>query len=174
MDNKPRKAGKDKRWRPTAGGGPGEQLLGRLGDAIQGMKEDFIVAHLYESCSHCTAYIDGGVRHYHPSPPQKVVIKSERPFDGIALDRPGGESSRTVSLNRFQLCQGCYDREAGCAADGARPLGLPSGIELSALIAEPCPPIPPTDPDPVPRIDNEFFDTRHQFLSLSPGQPLPV
>jgi len=100
-DSKPRinKGSKAKAWRAAPGGNTGEQLLSRLGDVIQGMKEDFIVAHMYESCSHCTDYIDGGMRHYHPDPPQKVVIKSERTFDGIALDRPGGESSRTIQLN---------------------------------------------------------------------------
>ena len=57
-------------------------------------------------------------RHAHPNPPQKVVIKAERSFDGIVLDRPGGEASRTVTLQKFQLCQGCAAREAGGGAVG--------------------------------------------------------
>lgn len=119
LGGKPR--GKEKRWRPSPGAGTGEQLLGRLGEAIQGMKEDFIVAHLQESCSHCAEFMDGGMLYVHPAPPQKVVIKSEKTFDGIALDKPGGESTRTVQLNRFQLCQKCYDREAGQPpGDGAK------------------------------------------------------
>ena len=132
------------------------------------MKEDFIVAHLYENCSHCRKYIDDDLRYYHPNPPQKVTIKSERTFDGIALDRPGGDSSRTISLTRFQLCSECYTRECGQDPAGQKPLGLPSGIALTDLVAEPCPKIPPTQ-ETVPQIDNEFFDTRHQFLSLCQG-----
>ena len=132
------------------------------------MREDFIVAHLYENCSHCRKYIDDDMRYYHPSPPQKVVIKSERTFDGIALDRPGGDSSRTVTLTRFQLCQECYEREAGQDPTGQKPLGLPAGIYLADLVPEPCAKLPPTI-DNVPQIDNEFFDTRNQFLSLCQG-----
>lgn len=167
--NKGRKGSKGQRWRVDADELPGTQLLTRLGETIQGMKEDFIVVHLYESCSHCRAYINDGMRYYHPSPPQKVVIKSEKAFDGIALDRPGADSSRTVSLGRFQLCQRCYDREGGRAADGARALGLPAGIVLTDLEAAVCPKLPSTHPDGVALIDNEFFDTRNQFLSLCQG-----
>ena len=164
---KGRKAGKDKRWRPNSDATPAEQLMARLGETIQGMREDFIVAHFYENCSHCRKYINDDVRYYHPSPPQKVVIKSERTFDGIALDRPGADSSRTVALSRYQLCQECYNRESG-HLPGVKQLGLPTGILLSDLLAEPCPKLPPTR-DSVIQIDNEFFDTRNQFLSLCQG-----
>jgi hypothetical protein len=117
---KGRKAGKESKRRLLSGAPAHEALLSRLGDQLQGMKEDLIVAHLYESCSHCRAYVDGAPIWRHPAPPARVVIRSERTFDGIALDRPGGESSRTVAMTRFQLCQPCYDREAGVAADGAK------------------------------------------------------
>ena len=40
----------------------------------QGMKEDFIVVHLRESCSCCRRYISGEMRYFHPSPPQKVRV----------------------------------------------------------------------------------------------------
>ena len=63
------------------------------------MREDFIVVHFQEPCSSCRAYMSGGVRYFHPSPPQKVVVRSERTFDGINLDKPGGESSRTGELS---------------------------------------------------------------------------
>jgi len=49
-----------------------------------------------------------------------------------------------------------------------QPLGLPAGIELSALVPRQCPALPPLS-DTVDTIDNEFFDTRHQFLSLCQG-----
>lgn len=139
---KGRKGGKDgKRSRVLAGASPDEQLLARVGEAIQGMREDFIVAHLYESCSHCRAYVDNARIWVHPSPPGKVVIKSERTFDGIALDKPGGESSRTVQLNRFQLCEGCYSREAG-ALEGRYLPGGPAAAdkvsESSSTFCGPC------------------------------------
>ncbi|KAL4513564.1 hypothetical protein Ndes2526B_g07614 [Nannochloris sp. 'desiccata'] len=166
---KGRKYGKDKRWKPSHPDATlAEQVLGRLGETIQGMREDFIVAHLYENCSHCRKYIDDDLRYYHPNPPQKVTVKSERTFDGIALDKPGAESSRTVTLTRFQLCSECYTRECGQDPAGNKPLGIPSGIALSDLVAEPCPKIPPTQ-ETVPQIDNEFFGTRNQFLSLCQG-----
>ena len=38
-------------------------------------------------------------RYQHPAPPQKVVIKSERTFDGISLDKPGLDASRTGELS---------------------------------------------------------------------------
>jgi E1A/CREB-binding protein len=166
---KGRKPGKEKRWKPSHPDATlAEQVLGRLGETIQGMREDFIVAHLYENCSHCRKYIDDDLRYYHPNPPQKVTIKSERTFDGIALDKPGADSSRTIALTRFQLCSECYTRESGQDPAGFKPLGLPSGIALQDLVAEPCPKIPPTI-ETVPQIDNEFFDTRNQFLSLCQG-----
>jgi E1A/CREB-binding protein len=113
-------AGNKRAW---GGGGPlDEQLLVRLGDTMQGqgVRPDLIVVHLQEPCSHCRKYIAGEHRHYHPSPPQRVVIKAERVFDGITLDRPGGEGARTVALTHFQLCQGCRDREAGMAPHGVK------------------------------------------------------
>ena len=59
-----RKAGdkKGKRYGSSLGSAD-EQLMQRLGDVIQGMKEDFIVVHLYHSCSFCRAYISADVRY---------------------------------------------------------------------------------------------------------------
>ena len=44
--------------------------------------------------------------YYHPAPPQKVVIKSERTFDGISLDKPGLDANRTGESSRLpeHLC----------------------------------------------------------------------
>lgn len=36
-----------------------EQILHRIGQTIQSMKEDFIVVHLREPCSACRRYISG-------------------------------------------------------------------------------------------------------------------
>ena len=163
---KPVRSQKVQRWsRGDWESSPGEHLLSKLGETIQGMKEDFIVVHFYESCSYCRSYIDNDTVYVHPAPPTKIVIKSERTFDGIALDKPGAESSRTMTLGRFQLCQACHDLEK--CKDGRHT--LPAGMTLSELIPKQCPPIPSTEPDPVPRMDNEFFDTRNQFLSLCQG-----
>lgn len=41
--------------------------------------------------------------YYHPSPPQKVVIKSERTFDGISLDKPGSDANRTGAPGRLPV-----------------------------------------------------------------------
>ena len=38
------------------------QLMDKLGDALQGMKADFIVVHLQEPCSFCRQYISDGTR----------------------------------------------------------------------------------------------------------------
>lgn len=38
------------------------QLMDKLGDALQGMKADFIVVHLQEPCSFCRQYISEGTR----------------------------------------------------------------------------------------------------------------
>lgn len=46
---------KGKRYGAT--GTTDEQLMGKLGETIQGMKEDFIVVHLQEPCSFCRTYI---------------------------------------------------------------------------------------------------------------------
>ncbi|KAI8102200.1 hypothetical protein M9435_005806 [Picochlorum sp. BPE23] len=163
------KGKKEKRLRLPDGAGPGQILLAQLAEYadMQKMKEDFIVAHLYESCSHCRVYINGSARYYHPNPPQKVTIKSEKVFDGISLDKPGTSSSKSVSLTRFQLCEKCYLRE-GNQLEDEKPLGLPNGISLSDLVEEQCPIIPPNQDDD-PTMDSEFFDTRQQFLSLCQG-----
>jgi hypothetical protein len=50
-------------------------------------------------------------RWYHPAPPQKVVVKHERSFEGINLETPGATTKQTTSLTRFQLCSKCYDNE---------------------------------------------------------------
>ena len=39
-----------------------EQVMGRLGDVIGGMKDDFIVVHLQEPCSLCREYISDAPR----------------------------------------------------------------------------------------------------------------
>jgi E1A/CREB-binding protein len=106
--------------------------------------------------------MNGTKRYYHPKLPENVKIKIDKAIDG---DNPKGESSRSVQLLRYQLCEQCYARECGEAADGAAPIGLPIGITLKDLIAEQCPPIPRND-DPNPIMNSEFFDTRLQFLSL--------
>lgn len=162
-----RKVGKDKRMRLPDGAGPGEVLMAKLGETIQGMKADFLVAQFYESCSHCRKFMDGTKRYFHPNPPPKVTIKSEKTFDGISLDKPGSDSNRSVNLTRYQLCEKCYQRESEQIPD-LKPLGLPNGIVLADLVAEDCPKIPPNS-DNDPTMDSEFFDTRHQFLSLCQG-----
>ena len=61
--------GKGKRYGAGAGT-TDEQLMGRLGETIQGMKEDFIVVHLQEPCSFCRTYISDANRYitcaFHP------------------------------------------------------------------------------------------------------------
>ena len=158
---------KEKRILLPDGAGPGEIVLAKLAEYsdMQKMKADFIVAHLYESCSHCRVYVSGDKLYRHPKPPTNVTIKAERSFDGIALDKPG-EPSREFSISRFQLCSNCYDREGGKLDD--KPLGLPSGIKLEDLVAEDCPVIPANSDDD-PDMDSEFFDTRQQYLSLCQG-----
>ncbi|RMZ57131.1 hypothetical protein APUTEX25_002363 [Auxenochlorella protothecoides] len=165
------------------GAGLDVRILARLGETISGMREDFIVAHLAEPCSACRGYISGDVRLVHPSPPARVTVRAERTFDGIALDRPGGEASRTQTLTRFQLCPACYSAAAAGAGAGSGALaaprapdpsappclpGLPAGIELGALRPLPCALIPPTA-DGAPEMENEFFDSRQAFLSLCQG-----
>lgn len=153
---------KGKRVGP-ASGSIADELLSRLGETIQGMREDFIVVHLQEPCSFCREYMSEGVRYYHPSPPQKVVVRSERTFDGISLDKPGSDATRTVTYTRFALCTKCYSAE--CAGHGK---GLPPGMQIGELLPARNPRIPPTV-DTVQEMDNEFFDTRTAFLSLCQG-----
>lgn len=43
-------------------GSTDEQLMGKLGETVQGMKEDFIVVHLQEPCSYCRCYISDSQR----------------------------------------------------------------------------------------------------------------
>ena len=44
------------------GGSVDEQVMGRLGEVLQGMKDDFIVVHLQEPCSLCREYISDAAR----------------------------------------------------------------------------------------------------------------
>ena len=162
----------------------GCQLLNRLGEAISKMKDDFIVVHMYECCTQCRQFINGSKLYRYPHTPIKITVKSERSFDGIALDKPGGDSCRNIVLSRYQLCQSCYDAEADKIRRGqqgmsttelqssvegsALPSGLPPGVQLSDLVPIDCPSIP-SSKDTIQTIDNEFFDTRVQFLSLCQG-----
>lgn len=41
--------------------------MAKLGETIQGMKEDFIVVHLQEPCSFCRTYISDADRSSPPS-----------------------------------------------------------------------------------------------------------
>ena len=139
---------------------PGEIVLAKLAvgaeyQGMQKMKQNFIVAHLYESCSHCRTYVSGSKLFRHPSPPAKV--------------------------GRIQLCQKCFARESGklvsnnpndsnCPNDSIlEPLGLPSDVRLEDLVAEECPIIPATADDD-PEMDNNILANRLQYLSLCYGR----
>lgn len=164
---KPRaKSAKGKRY---GSGSVDEQVMGRLGEVIQGMKDDFIVVHLQEPCSLCREYISDVPRYYHPQPPQRAV-KSERTFEGISLDTPGQSSRQVMQMSRFQLCDTCYQRESnpssGYGSSKAR--GLPGGMKVEDLHmakVEPIPAITDRNPD----VECEFFHTRQAFLSLCQG-----
>ena len=43
--------------RAAVAGSTDEALLARLGDVVQGMKDDFMVVHFRESCSYCRNYL---------------------------------------------------------------------------------------------------------------------
>lgn len=43
--------------RAPVAGSTDEALMGRLGEVIQGMKEDFMVVHFREPCSFCRKYL---------------------------------------------------------------------------------------------------------------------
>lgn len=43
--------------RAALAGSTDEALLQRLGDVVQGMKDDFMVVHFRESCSYCRKYL---------------------------------------------------------------------------------------------------------------------
>jgi hypothetical protein len=58
---------KGKRYGAT--GTTDEQLMGKLGETVQGMKEDFIVVHLQEPCSFCRCYISDEDRSPPLAPP---------------------------------------------------------------------------------------------------------
>lgn len=162
-----RNASKDLWNRLPDGAGLSEYLLARLGETIYPIKSDLLVAHMYHSCSHCRQFMNGSKRYYHPNPPLKTTIKTENIVEGISLENPAAESSRTVQLTRYQLCEKCYQREQGLIA-GENPIGLPNGTSIQDLKEDECAPIPNNN-DPDPEIDSEFFYTRHQFLSLCQG-----
>lgn len=164
---KPRaKSAKGKRY---GSGSEEEQIMGRLGEVIGGMKDDFIVVHLQEPCSLCREYISNGSRYYHPSPPHRTV-KTERTFEGISLDTPGQSSRQVLQMSRFQLCASCYEREgkhtSGYGSGKAR--GLPGGVKLEDLQVQQAGPIPSVT-DSNPDVECEFFHTRQAFLSLCQG-----
>ncbi|KAL0048475.1 hypothetical protein WJX82_004140 [Trebouxia sp. C0006] len=164
---KPRaKSAKGKRY---GSGSVDEQVMGRLGEVIQGMKDDFIVVHLQEPCSLCREYISDAARYYHPHPPQRAV-KSERTFEGISLDTPGQSSRQVLQMSRFQLCSTCYQRESspssGYGSSKAR--GLPGGMKVEDLLVAKVEPIPSVS-DRNPDVECEFFHTRQAFLSLCQG-----
>lgn len=147
------------------------KVLERLGEIVSKMKDDFIVVHMYECCTHCRQYINDSTLYRYPIAPIKITMKSEKTFDGIALDKPGSESTRSLVVSRYQLCEECYNQEkakVNSQGDGSSGGGLLCGLKLEDFVAVKCPPIP-SSRDTIPTIDNEFFDTRVQFLSLCQG-----
>ena len=58
-----------------------------------------------------------------------------------------------------------------CRPSGGKAKGLPAGITLDQLVAEPLPAIPATHDEGNPIMTSEFFDTRQV---LAPTLPLIV
>ena len=54
--------GKMSKGKRGAAGSADEALMAKMGETIQGMKEDFIVVHLREPCSFCRKYISNSTR----------------------------------------------------------------------------------------------------------------
>jgi hypothetical protein len=68
---------KGKRYGAT--GTTDEQLMGKLGETVQGMKEDFIVVHLQEPCSFCRCYISDENRCC-MQPPRLPISRAPAPW----------------------------------------------------------------------------------------------
>ena len=54
--------GKMSKGKRSAAGSVDEALMAKMGETIQGMKEDFIIVHLREPCSFCRKYISKSTR----------------------------------------------------------------------------------------------------------------
>jgi len=132
------------------------------------MKDDFIVAHLYDVCTFCRTHI------LHPQAlyrfkvaPGAVAPKllPERRFEGIRLE--GTVIAPTGPVTSLILCGSCFE------AEKARPgLGLasrlPAGVSPVDLAVEQVERVEQwVDLDPI--LESEFFETRQSFLSLCQG-----
>eukprot|EP00884_Botryococcus_braunii_P009216 jgi/Botrbrau1/18296/Bobra.0179s0026.1 len=161
------KSTKGKRYGCTAMDVDG-RIMQNMADAINNMKEDFIVVHLQEPCSFCRKYISGANRWFHPDPPSKVT-RADRTFEGINLDLPGLNGKQVTQMSRFQLCDECYNKEKSTLDANGRSEALPHNICLNHLKSEFVEEIPATSDTGNPDIPSEFFDTRQAFLSLCQG-----
>jgi len=74
---------KGKRYGAT--GTTDEQLMGKLGETVVGMKEDFIVVHLQEPCSFCRCYISDEDRYGSWPPLFELFTGRTFPQGGISL-----------------------------------------------------------------------------------------
>ncbi len=67
------------------------QLMDKLGDALQGMKADFIVVHLQEPCSFCRQYISDGTRS--APAPAPSSLHPDQALTGRYISTPSSPSS---------------------------------------------------------------------------------
>jgi len=158
---KARKASKGKR--STGPATTDAQLMAKLGDSLQSMRFDFIVANLIPSCSFCRKFYDD----------EEYMALPER------VSLPASTNAMTTSpqalRNAFSLCGACFDGERTrldnqgvLPVDMAGLKSLPTGVELSDLAAKRAGPLPRTE-DLDKEMSCEFFDTRQTFLNLCQG-----
>lgn len=167
----PRSKGSAKGKRSAVAGSVDEALLGKLGEVVQGMKDDFMVVHFRESCSYCRKYLSDEARYRHPNPPQRIV-RQERTFEGISLETPGSNAKAVLSMSRFQLCSDCHRTALQALSQPGSANGqgaLPIGIQPEDLVEDHVEVIPATTDSGNPDMESEFFDTRQAFLSLCQG-----
>ena len=120
------KATKGKRY----GAGPATtdaHLMARLGEVIQGMKEDFIVVHLQEPCSSCRSYISNATRYPDCPFDSSCIIHNELlvlSTDELSFFNSLSGVRLPFKMTRIMLIAGLLGVKAQSAAD-AKSLLLP-------------------------------------------------
>jgi len=130
--------------------------MARLGDVIGGMREDFIVVHLRDPCSHCRCYPEGTYWRWPPpgraprgaaagaaaAAAEEAAVKAAHAAPPPAPGAKGGSKMTTSPWpQRAALCGPCYEAEAAAVARAAG-----AGGAVAALKADPD--APAIKPDP--------------------------
>ncbi|OQR88642.1 histone acetyltransferase [Thraustotheca clavata] len=122
-----------------------DTLMGKLGEVIKPMKEDFLVVKLFPCCKQCKKVVGAGTVWKESKPPSTTSTKTPTPATGVSP---------------LTICDACYQTQLTSPSSNiswSDSSLIPTTLAL--VLKDKC-----IDPDEI--LESEVFDTRQAFLSL--------